>query len=458
MTLIENRDITIHDIPKPVLVGKPLLFFTTGFVSLCVFLFGYDQGYFSSILTNPYFKEYFNNPTALEIGTVVAILEIGALISSLSLGYIGDKFGRRRTTRIGSFFFCIGGGIQTYATSIEHLGIGRFISGLGVGLLSGTAPMYMSEIASPEMRGFLGSAQFTGNILGYSSSIWIDFGCSYIESNMSFRIPLALQVLFGAILFFGTFVLVESPRWLLEHDHDAEGLVVLADLFSGGNVDSEVAKDEYRSIKEDVLLGRLEGSMSYLDTIRRHPKRVFIGCSAQFFAQMDGINVISYYAPLVFEQAGWVGRDAILMTGINSVCYFFSTFIPWRLSETWGRKPLLILGGTIMGVALLSVSLFTFWATPSSPGLVVISVIVYMSSFGFSWGPIAWLIGPEVLPNKCRASGAALATATNWICNFIVGESAPVLLELIKWRLYIIHGAICFISASVVLFQWLQFN
>lgn len=443
----DEAEILPHDIPRSVLIGRPLLIFTSCFVSICVFLFGYDQGYFSSIIVNPYFKEEFDNPSSVQIGTVVAILEIGALITSLSLTLVAEKLGRRKTTRLGSLLFSIGGIIQTGSTNLTVLGVGRFISGMGVGFLSGTAPTYMIEISSPELRGFLGCVQFTGNILGYSSSIWLDYFCSYIESNMSFRIPLASQAFFGFVLFFGSFVLVESPRWLLEHDHDEEGLVVIADLFANGQVHNEEALTEFKNIKENVLVGRLEGKLNFLQTIRRYPRRIFIACSAQMFAQLNGINVISYYAPLVFEHAGWVGRDALKMTGLNSLIYLLSTLIPWKLSESWGRRPLLMLGGLGMGISLVLISINAYM---KHSVMVVIFVSVYNSLFGISWGPIGWLIGPEVLPNKARSSGSSLATATNWICNFIVGQSAPILLEKISWRLYLIHAVSCFTSFTVV--------
>lgn len=443
----ENTEIHPHDIPTSILIGKPLVIFTSCFVSICVFLFGYDQGYFSSIIVNPYFKKEFNNPTAVQIGTVVAILEIGALITSLLLTVVAEKLGRRKTTRLGSLLFSIGGLIQTFSINLTILGIGRFISGMGVGFLSGTAPTYMIEISSPESRGFLGCVQFTGNILGYSSSIWLDYFCSYIESNKSFRIPLASQVIFGMILFVGSYILVESPRWLLEHDHDEEGLVVIADLFANGEVHSKDAISEFKNIKENVLLGRLEGKLNFLQTIQKYPLRIFIACSAQLFAQFNGINVISYYAPLVFEHAGWVGRDALKMTGINSLIYLASTLIPWKLSETWGRRPLLIFGGLGMCISLISISINSYLKNSI---FVVIFVSIYNSMFGVSWGPIGWLIGPEVLPNKARSSGSSLATATNWICNFIVGQMTPILLEKISWRLYLVHSISCFISILVV--------
>lgn len=436
-------------------VGKPLLIFTFIFVSLCVFLFGYDQGVFSSIITTPRFKAQFNNPSAFEIGSIVAILEIGALLTSITMSLIADRLGRRRTTRLGALIFTVGGFIQSIAINTWHLIIGRFISGLGIGLLSGTAPTYIVEISPPKLRGTLATAQFTVNVAGYASSIWIDYYSSLINSNWSFRLPLSLQVFFGSILFLGTFLLVESPRWLLQHDHDEEGLIVLADLFANGEVHSAEAISHFTDIKQDVLLSKLDPPLSLYATILRYPRRILMGCSSQLFAQFNGINLISYYAPLVFEAAGWKGRQAIEMTGYNSIIYLLSTIPPWWLVEHWGRKPLLIIGGFGMMASLILVAYCSSWGNDGA-FLVVIFVIIYNSLFGLSWGAIPWLLAPEVLPTKARASGASLATATNWLCNFIVGELAPIGLEVLKWRLYLIHAFSCLISIIVVWFAYVE--
>lgn len=438
------------------LVGKPLLIFTFLFISLCVFLFGYDQGVFSSIITTPRFKAQFNNPTAFEIGSIVAVLEIGALMTSISMSLIADKLGRRRTTRLGALIFTVGGFIQSIATTTWHLFIGRFISGLGIGLLSGTAPTYIVEIAPQKLRGAFATAQFTVNVAGYTSSIWIDYFSSLINSNWSFRLPLTLQVVFGSILFFGTFLLVESPRWLLQHDHDEEGLIVLADLFANGEVHSPEAISHFTDIKQDVLLSKLDPPLSLYATIIRYPRRIIMGCSSLLFAQFNGINLISYYAPLVFEAAGWKGRQAIEMTGYNAIVYLLSTIPPWWLVEHWGRKPLLVIGGFGMMASLILVAYCSSWGSNDGAFLVVIFVIIYNSLFGLSWGPIPWQLAPEVLPTKARASGSSLATATNWLSNFIVGELAPIGLEVLEWRLYLIHALSCLVSIIVVWFIYVE--
>ncbi|KAI7418803.1 lysine decarboxylase-like protein-like protein, partial [Hortaea werneckii] len=313
--------------------GKKLLYFLSIFVSLGVFLFGYDQGVMSGIITGPYFKDYFNQPSRAEIGTMVAILEIGALISSLSVGRIGDVLGRRKTILYGAMVFVVGGACQTFSTGMPMMMLGRFVAGLGVGALSTIVPVYQSEISPPHNRGKLACIEFSGNIFGYMCSVWVDYFCSYIPSDWAWRVPLLLQVVMGGLLAVGSFLIVESPRWLLDNDHDEEGIVVIANLYGKGDIHNPKARDEYREIKMNVLLQRQEGERSYADMFKRYYKRVFIAMSAQALAQLNGINVISYYAPLVFEQAGWVGRDAILMTGINGITYLASTVPPWYVVD-----------------------------------------------------------------------------------------------------------------------------
>ena len=235
-------------------------------------------------------------------------------------------------------------------------------------------------------------------------------------------------------------------RWLLDNDHDEEGIVVIANLYGGGDIHNDKARQEYREIKMNVLLQRQEGERSYYEMFRKYYKRLFIAMSAQALAQLNGINVISYYAPLVFESAGWVGRDAILMTGINGITYLLATVPPWYLVDRWGRRVILLSGAVAMIISLSLISYFIFIDIHYTPQLTVIFVMIYNAAFGASWGPIPWLYPPEILPLSIRAKGASLSTAANWACNWIVGEMTPILQEWIKWRLYLVHAFFCAIS------------
>lgn len=235
----------------------------------------------------------------------------------------------------------------------------------------------------------------------------------------------------------------------MDNDHDEEGIVVIANLYGKGDIHNPKARDEYREIKMGVLMQRQEGERSYLEMFKRYSRRVFIAMSAQALAQLNGINVISYYAPLVFESAGWVGRGAILMTGVNALTYLASTVPPWYLVDRWGRRFILLTGALGMIVSLCAISYFIYLDIRATPTLTVVFVMIYNAVFGASWGPIPWLYPPEILPLSIRAKGASLSTAANWAANWLVGEMTPILQEHIKWRLYLVHAAFCAISFVV---------
>lgn len=434
------------------LTGKPLIYFTSIFVSLGVFLFGYDQGVMSGIITGGFFKDYFGHPSNATLGTMVAILEVGAFVSSLMVGRVGDIIGRRKTILYGSMIFFVGGGLQAAATSMAMMMLGRIVAGFGVGMLSTIVPVYQSEISPPHNRGKLACIEFSGNIIGYTSSVWVDYFCGFIENHWSWRFPLMLQCVMGALLGLGSLIIVESPRWLLDNDHDEEGIVVIANLYGGGDIHNAKARDEFREIKMNVLLQRQEGDRTYKEMFRRYKSRVLIAMSAQALAQLNGINVISYYAPLVFESAGWTGHNAVLMAGINGITYFLSTIPPWYVIDRWGRRPILLSGAVMMTISLSLISYFLFLEIKATPKLVVIFVMIYNAAFGFSWGPVPWLYPPEILPLNIRSKGASLSTATNWAFNWLVGEMTPILQEWITWRLYLIHAFFCAVSFVVVYF------
>jgi len=270
---------------KSRLIGKPLLYSVSVFLSIGVWLFGYDQGVMSGVITGPYFKSYFNQPTDKEIGNMVAILEIGAFITSLLAAPLADQKGRRFTLFLGACTFCVGGAIQTITPGYEVMLLGRIISGFGVGMLSMIVPIYQSEISPADHRGSLACVEFTGNIVGYASSIWIDYFCSYLTSDMSWRIPLSIQCVGGIILAVGSIMIPESPRYLLDTDQDVEGLKVIAD-FHNGDLEDPVSKAEFRAIKEAVLADRAVGDRSYKALWRRYRGRVLIAASSQAFAQL----------------------------------------------------------------------------------------------------------------------------------------------------------------------------
>ncbi|KAJ6621623.1 general substrate transporter [Mycena sp. CBHHK59/15] len=415
--------------PHSRLVGQPLLYASRYSPAS----FGYDQGVMSGIITGPHFIEYFHEPSASEIGMMVAVLEIGAFFTSIAAGRVGDIIGRKGTLFIGAIVFTIGGAVQTFTIGFWSMVIGRVISGCGVGLLSTIVPIYQSEISPPNHRGALACMEFTGNIIGYSSSVWTDYFCSFINSNLSWRIPLFIQCVIGAILAAGSLVMPESPRWLIDTDKDEEGMRVIADLH-GGDLDNVVAIAEFAEIKEKVQEERDSGEgRSYGMMWRKYKRRVLLAMSSQAFAQLRLLYLLVSLAR-VFEEAGWIGRDAILMTGINSLIYILSTLPPWYLVDRWGRRAILLSGAVVMGIALVGTGWWLYIDVPQTAQ----AVVVYNS-----WGPLPWLYPPEIMPLTIRAKGVSLSTGNTH-------STTPVLQELIEWRLYPMHGFFCACSFVVV--------
>ncbi|KAI0961865.1 hypothetical protein AcW1_000831 [Taiwanofungus camphoratus] len=379
--------------PRRKLVGQPLLYAISVFASLGVFLFGYDQGVMSGVITGPHFRKYFNNPGPIQVGTMVAVLEIGAFITSVAAGRVGDIIGRRGTLFIGAIVFAVGGAVQTFTPGFWVMVVGRVIAGFGVGLLSTIVPIYQSEISPPDHRGALACMEFTGNIFGYASSVWIDYSCSFIDSDLAWRIPLFIQCIIGAILAGGSLLMPESPRWLIDTDKDTEGMRVLIDLH-GGDPNDVVANAEYQEIKDRVMFERESGEgRTYAMMWRKYKRRVLLAMSSQAFAQLMAI--------------------ALAFTG-------------WWMSID----------------------------VPETPRAVVACVIIFNAAFGYSWGPLPWLYPPEIMPLTVRAKGVSISTATNWAFNFLVGEITPYLQEHIEWRLYPMHGFFCVCSFILVYFLY----
>ncbi|TIB05872.1 hypothetical protein E3P96_00838 [Wallemia ichthyophaga] len=503
---LDDSEINQHQRSSSKLVGSPLLYAITCFASLGVFLVCHYISIFTLTLFTvrirsrcyewyhhwPILQVLLWQPKCYSVGhygrysTHLLLLQFNLTfpVTSLLAGTIADKIGRKRTLFWGAAVFVIGGGIQSGSTSFMAMVLGRIISGFGVGLLSMIVPIVdrlklqdifteyapTSEISpgislpatltphsanphSADHRGKLACIEFTGNITGYACSVWLDYFTSFIKSDASWRLPLLFQCIIGGILALGSLIIPESPRWLLDQKQDDEGFRVLVDIH-GGYYNNVKADREYREIRDAVEQDSMEPDRSYTCLFKKYKARVFIAMSSQLFAQLNGINVISYYMPLVMISAGWVGRDALLMTGINSLVYIASTIPPWYLVDKWGRRFILLSGATVMCFSLTLTGWWIYIDVPITPTAVVICVIVFNAAFGYSWGPIPWLYPPEIMPLSFRAKGVSLSTASNWAANFLVGELTPILQDVIQWRLYPMHALFCACSFVLVYFLY----
>ncbi|KAH6853133.1 sugar transporter STL1 [Chaetomium sp. MPI-CAGE-AT-0009] len=453
-----------------ILTGKPLQWAITATAGAGFLLFGYDQGVMSGLLTGYAFTAQFpeidttpgaGGSASLQ-GTVVAIYEIGCFFGAIIALLIGEKIGRRKTIMLGCVILCIGGALQACAYGIPHMIVGRIVAGLGNGLNTSTIPVWHSELMQADKRGKGLSIELAINIFGVMTAYWVDYGMSFVRDNSSqFRLPLALQCLFAIVTLAGIMFLPESPRWLLAHGETDQARHVLWALLPNAketDTNNEVVLAEVADIQHAIEEERsaAEGG-SFKALLKNGPQKFFyrtmLGVGGQFMQQLSGINLITYYAPVIFEQSVGMSHDlALLLAGFNGVAYFFSSLIPIWVIDRLGRRKLMLfaVSGQCACMAILA---GTVSNGGHAAGIVAI-VMLFLFNFFFAVGLLAipWLLPAEYAPLAIRTKAAALATASNWIFTFLVVEITPVSIANIQWRTYIYFSVFNFCFIPLVYF------
>ncbi|KAI0199870.1 hexose carrier protein [Astrocystis sublimbata] len=436
------------------LIGKPLQWAVTATAGAGFLLFGYDQGVMSGLLTGGAFTAQFpeidttksGHGSASLQGTVVAIYEIGCFFGAIVCFLFSEKMGRRWSIMIGCVVLAIGAALQASAYSIPHLIVGRIVAGLGNGMNTSTIPVWHSELLKADSRGKGLCIELAINIFGVMTTYWVDYGLSFVASDVQFRFPLALQILFAIITFLGVLVLPESPRWLLAHDRNEEARHVIWSLQpnaatlapSSAALSREIATIHHAITKEREAARSTNTNTLLTNGPQRFLYRTLLGISGQFMQQLSGINLITYYAPVIFEQSvGLSHKLSLLLSGFNGVAYFFSSLVPIWLIDRLGRRKLMLFAAA--GQAGCMLVLAATVAHGSKAAGVVAVVVLFLFNFFFAVGLLAipWLLPAEYAPLAIRTKSAALATASNWIFTFLVVEITPVSIANIKWRTYI---------------------
>jgi len=452
-------------------------------------LYGYNQGVFSGVLTMTSFGTHMGQDVTNQTkkGWLTSILELGAWVGALVSGPMAERISRKYTILVSVFVFCIGVIVQCTAAVGNGSNIlgGRFITGLGVGSLSMTVPMYNSEIAPPEIRGSLVGLQQLAITFGIMISFWIDYGTNFIggtgktQKDASWIIPLALQLLPALVLGVGILFMPFSPRWLMHHDREEEARQVLANL-RNLPLDNELINLEFLEIKSQSMFEKrteaekfpgLERTntwsyikleaLSLASLFQSWPmfRRVMVATVTMTFQQWTGINAVLYYAPTIFNQLGMSSTTtSLLATGVVGIVMFIATIPAVMYIDKFGRKPVLAIGAIGMAachfiIAAIFAENQNQWDTHRAAGWGAVAMVwLFVFHFGYSWGPCAWILIAEVWPMSVRSKGIALGASANWMNNFIVGQVTPDMLQDITYGTYIFFGLITFLGAGFILF------
>ncbi|KAI4729371.1 general substrate transporter [Aureobasidium sp. EXF-10728] len=418
--------------------GGWLVFWITVACATDMTLFGYDQGVFSGVVVSEDFLQLHDlvGPSRTKVlSTLAAIYDVGCFIGAIIAFTIGERLGRKKTIMLGTAIMSVGVILKTSSFSLAQMFVGRVILGIGNGINTATAPIWQTETAPAKLRGKLVILEMMTNVGGFMIVNWINYGLSFVEGSVQWRLPLALQFIFIFVLFATIPWLPESPRWLIAHDKEREAIQILTDL-DDKPIDHAYVIAQHQEIAYGVQYER-EHAIKWGDLLRgrtqdgtKSVRRLLLGAGTQFMQQFGGINIMSYYTPtIMITYVGLSNSMARLLSACNAVSYFIFAGVAVLFVERLGRRSLMMISTFLQLIAFLGISILLKYAMANgSTGCAKAAI------FFFFFYNIAFAVEINSLP--MRTKGAAVATATNWITNFVIVEITPIGFQNLGWKFW----------------------
>jgi MFS transporter, SP family, galactose:H+ symporter len=385
------------------------VYFIAAVASIGGLLFGYDTGVISGALL--FLRQSFAlNATTQEIA--VSSVLVGAMIGSLLAGRLNDAIGRKKTLRLLALIFTVGALLTALSPNLVFFLVCRVIVGLGIGAAASVVPVYISEIAPSQLRGTLVTFNQLAITLGIAVSYWVDL--AFAHAGLEWRPMFATAAIPGIALFVGMLICPETPRWLASKGRWDEAREVIE------HIKGEQLEQELADIRHSLSEARQQMGIHELFTPRLRAA-LMVGVGLAVFQQFVGINTVIYYAPTIFQQAGFASASsAILATSVVGVVNVLATIVAILLVDRLGRRILLLGGSMLMVLALVMLGFIFALHTNNIGSLTLIALIIYILAFALSFGPVFWLMSAEIFPTRVRAAGASISSFANWAANFLV--------------------------------------
>ncbi|MDE3722049.1 sugar porter family MFS transporter [Nocardiopsis sp. N85] len=426
------------------------------------FLFGYDSAVINGAVDAIQARFEVNSAV---LGFTIASALLGCVLGAATAGYLADRHGRIRVMQVAGALFAISAIGSALPFSVWDLTAWRIVGGVAIGMASVIAPTYIAEVSPAAYRGRLGSLQQLAIVLGIACSQLVNYGIAQIADGSSqnmlgpvqaWQWMLGMEVLPATIYLLLSLLIPESPRYLVRVGQVDRARAILSDVEGGGAERIERRIGEIRqALGSEVRpkLSDLRGPYLLLPI-------VWIGMALSAFQQLVGINVIFYYSSSLWQSVGIAETDSLLLSLFTSVVNIVGTVIAITLVDRIGRKPLLLVGSVGMTLALATAS-YAFGNAVVEGDEVILPFVwaavaltaasSFVLFFALSWGVVVWVLLGEMFPLRIRAAAMGVATATQWLANWLITVSFPSLRDWSLSGSYLIYAGFALLS---LLFVW----
>ena len=444
-------------------INVPLIIAIVGVATIGGFMFGYDSGVING--TQEGLQRTFNL-SAGWLGITVSALLPGCAVGAFMAGRLADIWGRRRVMLIAAALFIVSALAAGAAVSALMMIVARFAAGAGVGAASVLSPAYISEVTPARMRGRLSSLQQVMIIAGLTGAFLANYFLAHSAGKSTdlfwlgypaWRWMFWMQVIPAGIFLLTLLFIPESPRFLVARGHLPQAGAVLSRLFGPKAAESKV-QDIRRSLAGDHAPRFRDLTDPRSGRLR---KIIWVGIGLATFQQLVGINVVFYYGAVLWQAVGFSEADSLKINVLSGTLSVAACVLAIFLIDRIGRKPLLLIGSIGMAVtlAILTAAFGSgelvngkLQLAPQIGMVALFSANIYVIFFNLSWGPVMWVMLGEMFPNQMRGSALAVSGAAQWVANFLISVSFPMLAKTIGLPItYGFYTACAFISIFFVL-------
>ncbi|XVE56420.1 hypothetical protein DITRI_Ditri04bG0007500 [Diplodiscus trichospermus] len=436
-------------------------------------LFGYDIGISGGVTSmDPFLNEFFpkvyrkmKEDTRISnyckfdsqlLSLFTSSLYIAGLITSLLKSTLTRALGRKPLILVGGAAFLAGSAIGGGALNIYMLILGRVLLGVGIGFTNQSVPIYISEMALPRYRGALNIGFEVGINIGVLVANLTNFGTEKIKGNWGWRISLAMAAVPALVVTLSTLFLPETPNSLIQQNsnHHKKAKHVLQHV--RGTVDVQAELDDL--IKARSISKTMEHPFKKIIQRKYRPQFV-MSMAIPFFQQLTGIDVLTFYAPILFRTIGLGESTSLLSPIVIGIVGLASLSISMLVVDKYRRRALFIIGGALMLMSQLVVG-GIMAAMLGDQGvlsqgctyLILVMICVYLIGFSLSWGPLGWLVTSEIYPLEIRSAGQSVTVAMSFLLCFLVGQTFLAMLCHMKSGIFFFFGGWVAVMTAFVYF------